>query len=155
MSVVSSRLLLAPLILLATACFPDVNAQIQQANASVARAVQAAQTGQVSGTLNVNATPYPAIRCSAGQANGFNGVDVYGSDGSRIRFVAEVDGTSSVIYFTPAAGAAGVTMKGCSTLNVRPSGVVVNGVAMVNGNAKVACQAGAVRIDGFIGFGCG
>ena len=146
----------------ALGCMPDVSGQIEKSNqmvaaaqANAAQAMQIAATGQVSGSMTVNSAPYAPIRCGAGQASGFSGVDVFGNDGSRVRFVSEVDGTSSVIYFSPAAGGAGATMKGCATLNVRPTGVILNGVPQVSGNVQLDCKNDAVHLAGMIAFTCG
>jgi hypothetical protein len=79
---------------------------------------------------------------------------MWGNDGSKIRLVAETDGTSTVIYF-PAGGGVSTSFKTCSKLAVQPTGMSINGVTVLAGNAQVDCRNDMLHIDGSATFQCG
>jgi hypothetical protein len=133
-------------------CMPDVSGQIAQANAMAAQAQAAAQS-RVDGALTVNSSPYSVTHCLSGQLSGFNGVDVLGVDGSRVRLVEEVDGSETVIQM--GTGATPVTMKACGKIDVQPANVVVNGVRVVRGTAQMDCTSGELHVAGNVTFQCG
>jgi hypothetical protein len=115
-------------------------AQVQQAQSMVQAVVQQAQAASqshVDGALSLNAAPYTVARCVSGQLTGFNGVDVMGVDGSRLRLVKELDGSGTVIHMGTAANP--VTMKACSKIDVQPANVSVNDVRVLRGSAQVDC----------------
>jgi hypothetical protein len=138
--------------LFAVACMPDVSGQIQAAQQAAAQAQQAAQS-KVDGSLTVNSSPFSVTHCTSGQLSGFNGVDVLGVDGSRLRLVEEVDGSETVIQM--GTGAQPVTMKGCGKIDVEPSNVSVNGVRVLRGSAQMDCTEGALHVAGNVTFQCG
>jgi hypothetical protein len=138
---------------------PDVSGQIQQsnnmvaqANSMVAQAQQAAQS-RIDGSLSVNAAPFSPTHCMSGQLAGFNGVDVLGVDGSRLRLVQEVDGSSTVIQM--GTGATPVTMKACGKIDVQPSNITINGVRVMRGTAQLDCTSGQLHVAGNVSLQCG
>jgi hypothetical protein len=147
----SYRIALVPLVALGAACMPDVSGQIQQANQMVQQAQAAAQP-RVTGTLQINSAPFPIMRCMSGQLTGFNGIDVMGSDASRVRLVSEVDGTTTAIYFAPAGVA--TSMKSCGAVQVQPTGITINGVRVVQGSAQLDCTKDTLHVAGNFTFQC-
>lgn len=139
-------LILAASTIAIAACMPDVNARVEAAKAKAA--------SRVDGAFHVNDAAFPVARCSSGQQAGFNGVDALGSDGSKIRLVAETDGTSTVIYFPPGASTS-TTFKACSKLSVQPTGTSINGVSVMAGNAQLDCKNDTLHVDGSASFQCG
>ncbi len=128
------------------------NAVIANANVLVAKA-QAATTTKVDGLIRVNDADFPAVRCVSGQVSSFNGVELYTADNRKMRFVSEVDGKTTVIYFSNAGGE-GATLHGCGKLNVAPTNASLNGVRMMSGSAEIVCRNAGLHIEGQFSFQC-
>jgi hypothetical protein len=91
--------------------------------------------------------------CSNGATQGYNGAEIRGADGTRVRLVSEVDGGSKVIVFRPGAER-GVVLEGCSRVDMTQSTSRRGG--SVRGRASVLCDDKGIHVEGTVLLGsCG
>lgn len=102
----------------------------------------------VAGNLVVDGAPFRAIECRSGQAFGFKGVELADQEGRRIRIAQEREGEPATVYY-PAHHSLGT----CSSLRLASSASKINGIRLVDGDAKLSCDdadrpvAGTVRFE--------
>jgi hypothetical protein len=147
---VSSGLALASVPTLA--CWPG-NSEWGQENAAAQAAIRDINRSSMEGALRVDDAPFPFDYCLSGDAVGLQGVELEGTDGSRLRLVQEADGTGTVIRMP--TGAAPVTMKSCGTVAVERLREGQDGRYAFRGVARVDCASGASRVAGSVSFRCG
>lgn len=111
--------------------------------------------GTIESTMKVDGTAYVPAACSSGDLENFRGVDLLDRQGNRIRLVKEVDGSASMILFPPGVEV-GSTIRGCVSLRLENTGVRINNVRVVKGQASFRCtDPGGQRIEGDLTFRCG
>src|SRR5271166_1772983 len=119
------------LAFLLAGCFSD-SAELDRQEAEDRLAARAASQARVDGVLRVNDAPMSFEGCSTGDRSGFQGVELKGKDGGRLRLVHEADGSWSVIGMPVRADA--ITMKDCGKIALdrlwwRGEGDTARGVA--------------------------
>jgi hypothetical protein len=95
--------------------------------------------------LTIDGAPFRLEKCTSGASQGFHGAELVGVDGTRVRLVAEVDGSSKVIVFRPFTER-GVVLEGCSRVEMESR--VSRYATHVRGRASVLCDDKGTRIEG-------
>jgi hypothetical protein len=122
-----------------------------RALAALILAPLAACSAHVTSNVRVDGAPFQPKTCVSGQARGFPGIELGDAQGNRLRLATNVDGSTSVAYFTPAR-AGGEALGTCASLAVQQGTGVVNGVRNLDGAATLACQSPRRQIEGALRF---
>ena len=80
---------------------------------------------KVTGTLEVDGSPFAAKLCRSGQAFGFNGIELSDEAGRRLRLLANADGTCTAALFK-GDGATGDTLGPCGALRMQAQSSRIN-----------------------------
>ena len=107
-------------------------------------------SAKLDGSITIDGTKLDIQSCKSGQPMGFAGVELSDDKGTRLRLVANPDGTATAIVFA-AGGDKGESQPDCGTLSVHPQNSKINNVTNVEGTAKISC-GGAHRLDGSLEF---
>jgi hypothetical protein len=108
-------------------------------------------TSKVEGSLEVDGAPFAIDECRSGQALGFNGIQLNGKDGRRVRMLAMADGTTNVALFGKDA-AVGDQLGQCGTLAVKAQNSRINSINNLEGSAHLDCAAFGHSVVGKIKF---
>lgn len=106
----------------------------------------------VAGThVSVGGQPWPVELCESGAVYGFEGIQLQGSDGRRLRIVTQADGTAEVVLFDVGAPT-GTSFGNCATAAFTTTGLTVNDIVALQGAATLTCTGeptvdGAVQVD--------
>jgi hypothetical protein len=111
----------------------------------------AACHAKLSGSLNVDGADFKITECRNGAAFNFSGIVLGDSSGTKLRLLANIDGTVNVAMF--AAGAAkGDVLPNCGTLQMSTQSSRINNISNVKGTANLSCDALGHKISGKISF---
>jgi len=80
---------------------------------------------KVTGTLEVDGSPFAAQQCRSGQAFGFSGVELTDASGNRLRLLANADGTCTAALFK-GDSATGDRLGQCGTLAMEAQSSRIN-----------------------------
>lgn len=116
---------------------------------------RAAELGasRIAGALAIEASPAKLTGCRSGDALGFFGVEATLDTGQRLRLAQGLDGGGVAVLFAPGAER-GQTLSEGATVRVLTTGLRVDGVRVVEGSAKLACDA-PLHVSGTVEFRCG
>lgn len=106
---------------------------------------------KVSGTLEVDGSPFAVKLCRSGQAFGFSGIELTDETGRRLRLLANADGTCAAALFK-GDSPTGDRIGQCGTLTTEAQSSRINSITNVRGKAQLACEAGNHKIAGNIEF---
>lgn len=108
-------------------------------------------TSRVTGTLEVDGSPFEVKECRSGQAFGFYGIELKDAAGRRLRLLANGDGTCTAALFA-ADSSTGARFDQCGTLEIQAQSSRINSITNVMGKAQLACEAAGHRVGGSIEF---
>lgn len=108
-------------------------------------------TSKVTGTLEVDGSPFAVKLCRSGQAFGFSGIELTDETGRRLRLLANVDGTCTAALFK-GDSPTGEQLGQCGTLTMQAQSSRINSITNVMGTAKLDCDAASHRVSGSIEF---
>jgi hypothetical protein len=108
-------------------------------------------TSKVTGTMEVDGSPFEVKECRSGQAFGFNGIELTDATGRRLRLLAIADGTCSAALFK-GDSAVGDRLGECGTLTMQAQSSRINSITNVMGKAQLACEAVGHKVSGSIEF---
>ncbi|HYG82222.1 MAG TPA: hypothetical protein VD861_17610 [Pyrinomonadaceae bacterium] len=108
-------------------------------------------TSKVTGTLEVDGSPFEVKECRSGQAFGFSGIELTDAAGRRLRLLANADGTCSAALFR-GDSPTGDRVGECGTLTMQAQSSRINSITNVMGKAQLACEAGGHKVSGSIEF---
>lgn len=107
-------------------------------------------SADVQGTsLTLDGAPWPVDLCTSGEAVGFDGIELTGTDGSRLRFETNPSGTADVYYLAPGASS-GPHLGACATAAFNRTGLTVNDIVALEGGGTVACEGGEHSLSGTV-----
>jgi len=108
-------------------------------------------TSKVTGTLEVDGSPFAVEECRSGQAFGFSGIELKDKTGRRLRLLANGDGTCTAALFK-GDSPTGDRVGQCGTLEMQAQSSRINSITNVMGKAQLACEAADHKIAGSIEF---
>jgi len=111
----------------------------------------AACHAKVTSDLKLDGKPFVVTGCRSGGAFGFSGIQLTDDAGTRIRLVAQVDGSTGVAVFAPNADR-GDSLGACGTLEMHAQNSRINNVRNMEGNAKLSCSAVGRTLEGSVTF---
>lgn len=100
-------------------------------------------------SLTVDGSPWAVDTCTSGAALGFDGVELTGTDGSRLRFATRPDGTADVIYLV-AGSTTGPNLGNCAVMAFNQTNLTINDVKALQGGGTVSCSGGDHAVDGLV-----
>jgi hypothetical protein len=106
---------------------------------------------KVSGTLEVDGSPFAIKQCRSGQAFGFSGIELTDATGQRLRLLSNADGTCAAALFK-ADSATGDRLGQCGSLTMEAQSSRINSITNIKGTAKLACEAATHKVAGSIEF---
>ncbi|MBK8259375.1 MAG: hypothetical protein IPK82_42810 [Polyangiaceae bacterium] len=106
---------------------------------------------KLSSSVTVDGKPFSAESCRSGQAAGFTGVDLVGTDGSRLRLVTMPNGQAAAHIFAPGA-ATSTELGACGPFTVERQNSQINDIYNVKGTATLSCTSGGHSVSGTITF---
>jgi hypothetical protein len=104
-----------------------------------------------SGELVLDQVPISPTGCRSGEHYGYRGVELDAADGSRLRLVAQPDGSVEAFWFPP-GGRLGDHLGACGAMETERQPARVNGVHGVDGHAELACASGTHALVGALRF---
>jgi len=108
-------------------------------------------TSKVTGTLEVDGSPFTVEECRSGQAFGFSGIELKEAGGRRLRLLANGDGTCTAALFK-GDSQTGDRLGECGTLEMQAQSSRINSITNVMGKAQLACEAVGHKVTGGIEF---
>ena len=108
-------------------------------------------TSKVTGTLEVDGSPFAVEECRSGQAFGFSGIELKDATGRRLRLLANGDGTCTAALFK-GDSPTGDRVGQCGTLEMQAQSSRINSITNVMGKAQLACEAVGHKVLGGIEF---
>jgi hypothetical protein len=106
---------------------------------------------KVTGTLEVDGSPFAVQQCRSGQAFGFSGIELTDAAGNRLRLLANADGTCTAALFK-GNSPTGDRLGQCGTLAMEAQSSRINSIVNVKGTAKLACEAVNHKVSGTVEF---
>jgi len=106
---------------------------------------------RVTGTLEVNGSPFAVKQCRSGQAFGFSGLELTDASGRRLRLLASADGTCTAALFK-GDSPTGDRLGQCGALTMQAQSSRINSIVNVKGTAKLSCEAAGQKVVGDIAF---
>ena len=106
---------------------------------------------KVTGTLEVDGSPFAVQQCRSGQAFGFSGIELSDAAGNRLRLLANADGTCTAALFK-GGSATGDRLGECGTLTMEAQSSRINSITNVQGTAKLSCEAVNHKVVGNVAF---
>ena len=106
---------------------------------------------KITGSLEVDGTPFVVKQCRSGQAFGFSGIELTDSIGRRLRLLAGADGTCTAAIFK-GDSATGDRLGPCGQLTMAAQSSRINQIVNVKGNAKLDCEGAGHKVAGDIEF---
>ena len=106
---------------------------------------------KVTGTLEVDGSPFAVQECRSGQAFGFSGIELTDETGRRLRLLANADGTCSAALFK-GDSPTGDRLGQCGTLTMEAQSSRINSITNVKGKANLACEALNHKVAGNVEF---
>ena len=102
----------------------------------------------VGGTLlAIDGEAWTATACQSGEVFGFEGVQLEGADGRRVRLHVQPDGKAEVIVMQ-AGQTTGTSLGACAEVAFERTGLTINDVVALEGGGQVACTGGEVSVEG-------
>ncbi len=108
-------------------------------------------TSKVTGTLEVDGSPFAVEECRSGQAFGFSGIELKDATGRRLRLLANGDGTCTAALFK-GDSATGDRIGQCGTLEMQAQSSRINSITNIMGKAQLACEAVGHKVAGSLEF---
>ena len=108
-------------------------------------------TSKVTGTLEVDGSPFAVEECRSGQAFGFSGIELKDATGRRLRLLANGDGTCTAALFK-GDSPTGDRLGQCGTLEMQAQSSRINSITNIMGKAVLACEAVGHKVAGSIEF---
>ena len=108
-------------------------------------------TSKITGTLQVDGSPFAIKQCRSGQAFGFSGIELTDASGKRLRVLANADGTCSAALFK-GDSPTGDRLGQCGTLAMEAQSSRINSIVNVKGRAKLECEAVNHKVIGNVEF---
>jgi hypothetical protein len=106
---------------------------------------------KVTGTLEVDGSPFAIKQCRSGQAFGFSGIELTDASGNRLRLLANADGTCTAALFK-GGSPTGDRLGQCGTLAMEAQSSRINSIVNVKGIANLACEAVNHKVTGKVDF---
>ena len=106
---------------------------------------------KITGTLEVDGSPFAVQQCRSGQAFGFSGIELTDASGNRLRLLANADGTCTAALFK-GDSPTGDRLGQCGTLAMEAQSSRINSIVNVKGTAKLACEAVNHKVIGNVEF---
>jgi hypothetical protein len=106
---------------------------------------------KVTGSLEVDGSPFAVQKCRSGQAFGFSGIELTDTSGNRLRLLANADGTCTAALFK-GDSPTGDQLGQCGTLAMEAQSSRINSIVNVKGTAKLACEAVNHKVIGNVKF---
>lgn len=108
-------------------------------------------TSKVTGTLEVDGSPFVVEECRSGQAFGFSGIELKDAGGRRLRLLANGDGTCTAALFK-GDSQTGDRVGQCGTLEMQAQSSRINSITNLMGKAQLSCEAVGHKVSGSIEF---
>jgi len=108
-------------------------------------------SAKLSGSITLDGKAFSPESCRSGQASGFNGVDLVGGDGTKLRLVSLPNGQSSALLF-PAGAATAIELGSCGTFSVERQNSQINEIHNVKGSATLSCSVDGHSAAGSASF---
>ena len=108
-------------------------------------------TSKVTGTLEVDGSPFAVAECRSGQAFGFSGIELKDAGGRRLRLLANGDGTCTAALFK-GDSSTGDRVGQCGTLDMQAQSSRINSITNLMGKAQLACEGAGHKVSGNIEF---
>jgi hypothetical protein len=108
-------------------------------------------TSKVTGTLEVDGSPFVVEECRSGQAFGFSGIELKDAGGRRLRLLANGDGTCTAALFK-GDSTTGDRLGQCGTLEMQAQSSRINSITNLMGKAQLSCEAAGHKVSGNIEF---
>lgn len=101
--------------------------------------------------LTIDGAGWQVETCESGAVHNFNGIQLTGTDGRRVRLETRPDGTAQV-YLLEAGATTGADLGSCATGAFETTGLTVNDIVALQGQATLACDGdtkmmGTVQVD--------
>jgi hypothetical protein len=106
---------------------------------------------KVTGTLEVDGSPFTVKQCRSGQAFGFPGIELTDEANRRLRLFANPDGTCMAALFKGDA-ATGDKLGQCGTLRMEAQSSRINNITNVRGTARLSCETANHKVSGNLEF---
>jgi hypothetical protein len=106
---------------------------------------------KVTGTLEVDGSPFAEPQCRSGQAFGFSGIELTDNTGRRLRLLANPDGTCTAALFK-GDSPTGDRLGECGMLTMEAQSSRINSITNVKGTAKLSCEAVNHKVAGNVEF---
>lgn len=106
---------------------------------------------KVTGTLEVDGTPFVVKQCRSGQAFGFAGIELTDEANRRLRLFLNPDGTAAAALFK-GDSATGDRLGQCGTLRMEAQSSRINSITNVRGAAQLACATSNHKVAGGLEF---
>ena len=108
----------------------------------------------VHGRLLLNDAPFQSASCHNGGLMGFAGVELRDPAGGRVRLALDPGGTGATqaVVFAPGSMAPAAVLPACGVMELRSTGVRVNGVTALQGTASLSCSDGRSTLAGRVEF---
>jgi hypothetical protein len=97
--------------------------------------------------LKLDDQPFQLASCASGRPDGFHGAELRGQDGTRIRLVSEIDGSSEVVVFRPGQDE-GVVLKHCSRMEIKE--LSSRSSSSIRGRARILCFEQNIHLEGTV-----
>jgi hypothetical protein len=106
---------------------------------------------KVTGTLEVDGSPFAVDQCRSGQAFGFSGIELKDATGRRLRLLANADGTCTAALFK-GDSPTGDQLGQCGTLTMEAQSSRINSITNIMGKANLACEGANHKVAGNVEF---
>ena len=106
---------------------------------------------KVTGTLEVDGTPFVPKVCRSGEAFGFPGIELTDEGGRRLRLFASPEGTAAAALLS-ADAPTGVRLGQCGTLALEAQSSKINNITNVKGTARLSCETDTHKVSGNLEF---
>ena len=106
---------------------------------------------KVTGSLQVDGSPFTVNLCRSGQAFGFSGIELSDANGRRLRLLANADGTCTAALFK-GDEPQGEPLGQCGTLTMKAQSSRINNIRNLGGTAQLACETATHNVAGKVEF---
>ena len=106
---------------------------------------------KVSGTLEVDGTPFVPRVCRSGQAFGFYGIELTDETNRRLRLFTNPEGTALAALFR-GDSPTGDRLGQCGTLRMEAQSSKINSITNVKGTARLSCETNNHKVSGNLEF---
>ena len=109
----------------------------------------AGMASDVQGTaVMIDGTPWAVDICESGAVHNFDGIELRGMDGRRLRIQTKSDGKANIFLLEQGADV-GKDLGTCGTGAFHTTGLTINSIVALAGEATIACE-GEVAVQGTI-----